>query len=302
MPSLTALRAFEAAARHQSFSLAAGELFVTHAAISRQVRRLEAELGRALFDRTGNRVRLNEAGRELARALGGAFDAIAAASHRLGAGPRTDRLVIAVDPGLADRWLNRRLGRFQERAPGLDIEIIPALHLVDLESGAVDAAVYYSFDDPPRTLRSVRLMDVMAFPVCSPRLLGGLARPADLARHRLLHEQDTTWWRRWLALADETTVDWSKGTIYRESSLVLDAATDGQGVAVGDNLLAYEELRDGRLVKPFAETCRSGTYFLVRPAAAEPSPALAAFETWLLEAFALQTAASAPWTEAVARV
>jgi len=300
LPGLTALRAFEAAACHESFSLAAAELHVTHAAISRQVRCLEAELGQVLFRRTGNRVTLNEAGHDLARSLSRAFDGIAAASHRLSAGRRADRLVIAVDTGLADRWLNRRLAAFQQTEPGLDIEIIPSLRLVDFPREAVDAAVHYGFDDLPPGLRSLRLMDVVAFPVCSPELLTGerpLHRPADLARHRLLDEQDTEWWRRWLALAGETDVDWSRGTIHHDSSLVLDAAADGQGVAVGDNPLAFEALAEGRLVKPFTATLRTGTYYLVRPERDADHPGLDRFETWLADEFKTQTAMSAAWAE-----
>ena len=189
MPSLTALRSFEAAARHQSFSLAADELHVTHAAISRQVRRLEETLEVRLFTRTGNRVVLTPAGADLLPVLSRAFDAIAPATDRAADGRSTGRLVLSVDPGLAARWLNTRLERFHRSAPDVDVEIIPALDLAAFSQGRADAAIHYCFTQPLPADRSVWLIAVEAFTVCSPRLVeaGGLARVSDLARHRLLH-------------------------------------------------------------------------------------------------------------------
>ena len=300
MPSLNALRTFEAAARHENFSLAAQELLVTHAAVSRQVRRLEEDMSAMLFRRTGNRVSLTAAGRDLAIVLSRAFDSIAAATGRAAAGREADRLVLSVDPGLAARWLNARLSRFHEIAPEVDVEIIPSLELIDLPDELVDAAVHYSFGLPPSGLRAVHLITVDAFPVCSPRLVEaapGLATTADLAHHRLLHEQDTSWWRRWLALVGEEQVDWSKGAVYHNSSLVLDAAVAGQGVAIGDNLLAFSELDAGRLVKPFAATLPSGSYYLVRSDSDDERPALRTFDAWLVNEFAHQAAASATWAD-----
>lgn len=300
MPRLTALRAFEAAARHESFSRAAQELLVSHAAISRQIRQLEEDLAVQLFERTGNRVVLTRPGRDFLTVLTSAFDSIAAAAERLVSGRRLDRLVLSVDPGLATRWLNRRLEGFQRAEPGIDIEIIPSLELAPFPNDLIDAAVHYGFDDLPARQRSVRLISLEAFPVCSPKLLEGeraLRVPADLAHHRLLHEQDTTWWRRWLTMVGGTGVDWSKGTIYRDSSLVLDAAVAGQGVAIGDNLLPFEELEAGDLVKPFARSCPSGTYYLVKPEPDREHPALATFEAWLVDEFAVQTVKSTRWAE-----
>jgi LysR family glycine cleavage system transcriptional activator len=293
MPSLTALRAFEAAARHQSFTLAARELFVTHAAISRQVRRLERDMGLRLFQRAGNRVSLTAPGVDLRAVVASAFDAIAAGARRVADAHAHRRLVLTVDPGLAQRWLNARLAAFHRMQPDVDVEIIPTLELVGFPNDAVDAAIHYAFADPPAGLRWVHLIRVAAFPVCAPALLDDLRAPADLARHRLLHEQDTSWWRRWLARVGETGVDWSKGLIYRDSGLVLDAAASGQGVAIGDNLLAYEELAAGRLVRPFAATLPSGSYYLIMADGATRHPNLPAFEAWLIEQFQAQVGASA---------
>lgn len=301
MPSLTALRTFEAAGRHENFSLAAQELLVTHAAVSRQVRRLEDDLGIRLFHRTGNRVRLTVAGADLLPVLSGAFDTIAAAANRVAAGRRTTRLVLTVDPGLAARWLNARLAGFHAIEPDVDVEIIPSLGLAAFQNEQADAAIHYDFVVPSAPLQSVHLITLDAFPVCSPDLLAmepGLREPADLARFRLLHEQDTTWWRRWLELVGADRVDWSKGAVYRDSSLVLDAAAAGQGVAIGDNLLAFEALEAGNLVRPFSATCPSGSYYLVKPEVDRQHPALASFEVWLVNEFITQAGKSARWTRA----
>ena len=222
---------------------------------------------------------------------------VAAATGRLAEGRENGRLVLSVDPGLAARWLNARLEHFHRIAPGVDVEIIPSLDLAAFSQGRADAAIHYSFTPPEPTVRSVWLITVEAFPVCSPRLIdeGGLREPADLCNCRLLHEQDTSWWRRWLALAGVEGVDWTRGLVYHDSSLVLDAAAEGQGVAVGDNLLAFEALASGRLVKPFATTCPSGSYYLLKPEKAMEHPAVVAFEAWLVNAFAIQGAAGARW-------
>jgi LysR family glycine cleavage system transcriptional activator len=298
MPSLTALRTFEAAGRYQNFTLAAQELLVTHAAVSRQIRRLEYELAVRLFHRTGNRVELTAAGSDLLHVLTPAFDSIAVATNRASAGRRPNRLVLCVDPGLAARWLNERLADFRRLDPGIDVEIFPSLNLIPFEREQVDAAIHYAYVAPAAPLRSVHLIAVEAFPVCSPRLLAdgrGLRTPGDLADHRLLHEQDTTWWRRWLELVGEDDVDWSKGAVYHDSGLVLDAAAAGQGVAVGDNVLAFEALEDGRLIRPFVQTCPSGSYYFVKPAPDLQHPALPTFETWLVQECADQATRSAKW-------
>lgn len=297
LPSLTALRTFESAARHENFSLAAEELHVTHAAVSRQVRRLEEALEVRLFERTGNRVGLTAAGADLLPVLSRAFDTIAAATGRLAAGRQTGRLVLSVDPGLAARWLNTRLERFHRIVPQVDVEIIPALDLAPFARGRADAAIHYSFTPPEPAMRSVWLMAVEAFPVCSPVLQQeeGLRIAADLARFRLLHEQDTSWWRRWLTLAGIEGVDGTKGLVYHDSSLVLDAAAEGQGVAIGDNLLGFGALATGRLIRPFGPTCPSGSYYLIKPERTLEHPALAVFEAWLINEFAIQAEESRRW-------
>jgi LysR family glycine cleavage system transcriptional activator len=132
-----------------------------------------------------------------------------------------------------------------------------------------------------------RLLSLHAFPVCGPGLLAGrhpLREPEDLVHHRLLHEASTEWWKRWLTAAGVTGVDWGAGHIFHESTLALEAALAEEGVALGDNLLALRELEASRLVKPFRQTCPTGSYYLatLRDADASPDPTLALFREWLL--------------------
>lgn len=284
VPSLTALRAFESAGRHESFKAASEELHVSQAAISRQVRLLETQLGVLLFERLNRRVRLTEPGARYHAALRQAFDAIAAATSQATRGRHPGRLVLSVDPGFAARWLMPRLGRFRTMHPMTEVDILPSLQLVPLPHPGIDAAIHYGKPSQPG-LRCDLLLRVRAFPVCSPALMRGtppLRRPADLCGHRLLHEASTDWWGRWLRAARVTGVDSTAGPIYHDSNLALDAAIAGEGVALGDDCLAFADLQSGRLVKPFNLACSSGSYYFVYPALAKPDASIAAFRSWLI--------------------
>jgi LysR family glycine cleavage system transcriptional activator len=284
LPSLTALRAFESAGRHESFKAASEELHVTQAAISRQVRLLETRLRVALFERLNRRVRLTEPGTRYLAMLRQAFDAIGVATDQVGRGSHPGRLVLSVDPGFAARWLMPRLRRFRTAHPMTEVDIVPSLELVPLPHPGIDAAIHYGKPSHPG-LRHDMLLRVRAFPVCSPALRAGtppLRRPADLRGHRLLHEASTDWWGRWLRAARVSGVDSTAGPIYHDSNLALDAAIAGEGVALGDDCLAFADLQSGRLMKPFRLACNSGTYYFVYPDLPEPDAAIAAFRTWLL--------------------
>jgi LysR family glycine cleavage system transcriptional activator len=297
LPSLTALRAFEAAARHQSFKDAAAELSVTHAAISRQVRDLEVALDTALFVRLNRRVVLTEAGRAYSAVLRRAFDDIAAATRRLDDVTARGRLVLLVEPALASRWLVHRLKVFRARHPDVEVEIKPAPGPVDIPRDLAHAAICYGRSGRPG-VRHDLLFALRAFPVCTPAVAAGpppLRRPADLAGHRLLHEVSTEWWQRWLEAAGAADVDWTRGPIYHDAILALDAALEGEGVAIGDSLLAYPDLEAGRLVKPFDFTLATGAYYFISPDTPAEPPKLAAFRAWLLAEAAAQARASERW-------
>ncbi len=300
LPPLNALRAFEAAARHLSFSRAAEELHVTHAAISHQVKALEERLGVKLFRRLTRAVRLTDAGQAYLPVLRDAFDRIAEATERLVASDTIGALTVSTTPGFAARWLVSRLVAFREAYPDIDIRLTPSLHLVDFAREEVDVAVRYGRGEWPG-LRADCLLTLNVFPVCSPKLLEGphpLLTPDDLRHHTLLHDDMAADWGRWLLVAGVDGIDTTRGPRIHDSSLVLQAAVDGLGVALARSALAAADLAAGRLVKLFDISLPSvACYYVVYPEAWADRPKIAAFREWLL-AEARREEAAGPTTAA----
>jgi LysR family glycine cleavage system transcriptional activator len=183
------------------------------------------------------------------------------------------------------RWLVLRLGRFHAANPQIDLRLSATGALADFAREDVDVAIGYGHGDWPG-LKSVRLLDLRGFPVCSPRLLTEgppLLQPRDLARHTLLHEDDGAFWRQWLDAAGASEIDADRGPRFDDTHLALAAAEAGQGVALGDDALVAAELAQGRLVSPFAtEIGTDKAYWLVHPPEAEARPKVAAFRSWFL--------------------
>jgi len=295
LPPLKSLRAFEAAGRHLSFTKAADELNVTQAAISHQVKSLEAALRMQLFRRFNRRLMLTDAGQTYLPALTGALDQIDAATRRLRADDDTGNLKISVATSLAAKWLLPRLARFRARHPDIDVQVSASDKLVDFARDDFDLGIRYGFGSYPG-LRIDRLMQDTVFPVCSPALLQGptpLLRPADLKHHTLLHEEwgepiNAPDWRAWLAAAGVEDVNPDRGPGYSHSSLALQAAIDGQGVALARSSLVGLDLEAGRLVQPFGPVLPT-TYacYVVSPTATAERPKIKAFREWQLEQAAL---------------
>jgi len=287
LPPLGAVRAFEAAGRRLSFTKAAEELHVTQAAVSHQIRQLEAWLGLPLFRRGNRSVELTEPGRDYLAAASLALDLLAQATGRLVEREAGGQLAVSVLPSFAARWLVPRLGDFRERHPEIDVRIAASSDLVDFARDDVDLAIRYGSGGWPG-LRAVRFLEEEIFPVCSPRLLQGarpLRVPADLAQHVLLHDDSEEDWRRWLVAAGVAGVDATRGPVIDDSSMVLQAAVDGQGVALTRSALAALDLAAGRLVRPFDVSLRSRfAYWLVAPERAFERPKVKAFVDWVLEA------------------
>lgn len=264
---LTALRSFEAAGRHLSFSRAAEELHVSQAAVSRQIRDLEAFLKTRLFVRLHRRVELTEHGRTLHEGLVAGFDAIdRSLSSVLGGSPGLVR--VSVEPSLAAAWLLPRLGRFHSLHPDIDIALDVDSRLVSFHGDGPTLALRFSVRDTSWPGAEAELLwRAVDTPVISPALLaaaGPLASPADLARFTLLHEENRSGWNRWFQAAGiEETGLAKRGPLLADASLSKQAALLGQGVALGDMLLVYEELESGALVRPFATMSACGAYFLV---------------------------------------
>ncbi|NIR91690.1 MAG: transcriptional regulator GcvA [Gammaproteobacteria bacterium] len=295
LPPLTALRAFDAAARHLSFARAAEELHVTPAAISQQVRALEDYLGVKLFRRLPRSVVITEAGQSGLIALREGLDKLAEAAELFRTHDANATLVVSVVPTFAAKWLVPRLDRFQALHPEIEVRVDASNRLIDFEREDVDLGIRYG-SGVYRGLVVHRLTSgtEVVFPVCSPQLLEGLhplRRLDDLRWHTLIHTdwkgQEDTWpnWRVWLRAAGLTDIDASRGPRFNVGALAAQAAVEGQGVALCNEFLAAQDLAEGRLVKPFELGVKAATHFahyLVYPEAAARRPKVAAFCEWVL--------------------
>ncbi|RMD64805.1 MAG: transcriptional regulator GcvA [Alphaproteobacteria bacterium] len=288
LPPLNALRAFEAAARHLSFTKAAEELHVTQAAISHQVRALEEVLGVTLFRRFNRRLMLSDAGQQYLPQLSEAFDQIDAATQRLRSEEDHGILKVSVANSFAAKWLLPRMPRFYERHPDLDVQISASDRLTDFTREDIDMGIRYGRGHYPG-LHVEMLMDDLVLPVCSPRLLEGprpLRTPADLRYHTLLHDEVAQSgfpdWRQWLIEAGVTGVNPDRGPRYSHASLVIQAAIDGQGVALTRTSLVSLDIEAGRLISPFGPILSSNfACYVVAPPSHVGRPKVKAFRDWL---------------------
>jgi LysR family transcriptional regulator, glycine cleavage system transcriptional activator len=283
LPSLNALRAFEAAARHVSLTLAAQELNVTHAAISRHVRELETWLGVRLFERTGRGVRLTTAGGTLAADLTPTFDQMAEAVGRHAVQRRPQTLSVSAEASLAQLWLLPRLVAFSNANPGIELALDASNDLVDFaRQPTIDLGIRYGRGPWPGTSATL-LLEADQFPVCCPDLLadGRIRTPADLSEATLLHEDAKhELWRGWLTAAGVAESVAVGGPVLR-GPLAISAAENGQGFAIADAITAADGLLAARLVRPFVPVIRRGAYWLVRSSGARPNRLAEAFHHWL---------------------
>lgn len=285
-PPLHLIRSFESAARHLSFTRAAEELHVTQAAISHQVKALEEHLGRKLFRRLNRALLLSDDGQAYLPSVSRAFALLNDATRNLLERDAPGPLTVSALPSFAARWLVPRLGRFRQIHPDIDLRIDPSAALTDFASGDVDVGVRYGRGKYPG-LRADWLMTEDIFPVCSPALLSGehpLRAPGDLEHQVLLHDDGHGDWRTWLLAAGIDRVDPTRGPIFTDSSMLIQAAMAGQGVALARGVLAADELAAGRLVRPFTLSLPTEyAYYLVCPQNTAEQPKIAAFRDWLLD-------------------
>jgi LysR family glycine cleavage system transcriptional activator len=290
LPSLNGLRAFEAAARHLSFTQAAAELNVTQTAISHQIKRLEEELGLRLFIRKNRALALTPKAKDYLPGVRAAFNDLRLATDRLLRKDDDNVVTISTLSSLAAKWLLPRLSTFQEAHPSIDVRITTSTGLVDFRSGDVDAAIRYGRGHWPG-LRTQWLMADELFPVCSPVLLNGdkpLRVPEDLAHHTLLHssggfEDD---WRQWLTAAGlPANISKQRGVTFDVSFMTVQAAIDGIGVAMGRTSYVQDDIAKGRLVVPFKIALPTDAgFYLVSPEAVDDPPKLKLFRQWLIAA------------------
>jgi LysR family transcriptional regulator, glycine cleavage system transcriptional activator len=284
LPPLNALKAFEAAARHESFTRAAEELCVTQGAVSHQVKALEAELAIKLFNRERQRLIITEAGRDYLAVVRDALDRIAMGTERLLQRQSAGVLTVSTSPDFAAKWLVHRLGHFAEAHPSIDLRVSAAMHHVDFAREDVDMAVRHGDGNWPG-LDAVQLSSEQLFAICSPKLLSGrrLGKPADLLKFPLIHLDSRADWTRWLRAAGMSDDSVKHGPVLNRASMVIDAAINGQGIALARTTLAAWDLINGRLVRPFAESLRlSKTYWIICPKATSNLPKIVTFRDWLL--------------------
>ena len=286
LPPMQALRAFEAAARERSLTRAAESLHVTHGAISHQIKALEEDLGVRLVERAGRGIRLTDEGERFATRVRAAFAELASAVQEMAQRANPRRLRVSCTPSFGARWLLPRIGRFIAANKDIDLDISATNALVDFNRDDMDVAIRYGFGHWPG-LVSEHLADDAFFPVCSPRIAGGMPkRPEDLARYTLLRADDE-FWKPWFDAVGVDLPEPVRGPIFNDSSHLLQAAADGQGVALARRTLIGKDLRNRVLVRPFAvEVAAPRKFFLVCPPRMEHTAKFAAFRQWLREEFA----------------
>lgn len=293
LPPLNALRAFEVAARHLSFTKAADELHVTPAAVSQQVKTLEDFAGTPLFRRLTRALRLTEAGRSVLPLLQEGFEKLAEAGEVLRQREDERVLTVSVPPTFGAKWLVPRLDRFYRNYPEYDLRIDATDRRVDFKLENVDLALRYGAGRYPG-LDSECLLSEIAFPVCSPSLLEGehpLRTPHDLRYHTLLHVQWATEsvaapsWRMWLRAAGIEDIPAERGPHFNLESMAVQAAINGQGVALVTGAPVASDLAEGRLVRPFPDEINQSTkfcYYLVYPGGRLNLAKVAAFREWIM--------------------
>lgn len=295
LPPLSALRAFEAAARHLSLTQAARELSVTPGALSHQIRGLEEFLAVKLFERRVRSIALTTAGKQLYPGLQTGFAHIREAVESLDAAHAAHVLVVSTSPGLTSKWLAPRLYRFGAAYPDIDVRISSSAANANFAADGVDLAVRNMPVDPAPdpALAIETLVDVTYIPVCSARLIekyGPVKNTQALARLPLIHDESLAArraspnWSDWFAAAGVTNVDLSRGLRFTSSDHALDAAGEGAGVLLAHDIMAYDWLRAGRLVMPVKFALPAGrTFSLVWAKARKPSPAADKFRQWIKE-------------------
>lgn len=292
LPPLNALRAFEVAARHLSFTRAAAELHVTPAAVGQQVRLLEDFMGVPLFRRESRALVLTPAGQACLPGIREGFEHLITAVTEIGSPRDRGRLTISVAPSFAAKWLLPRLVDFEKRQGDIDVHVDASMLLANLGDGTVDLAIRYGAGQYPG-LMVERLLAEEVYPVCSPALRDGpnpIRSPADLVHHTLLHDDSPDndpscpTWSMWLRAAGVHGADTTRGPHFGQSSFALEAAALGRGVALAKGTIASADLAADRVVRLFEMSIPLAfAYYLVYPEAKSSWPKVAAFRAWLFE-------------------
>lgn len=290
LPPLSSFRVFEAAARHLSFTKAAEELHVTPAAVSQKVRSLEAHYGLSLFARNTRGMALTAIGSAILPGIKEGLGLLHAAHQRLQDERKSGILTVSVYPSLAEKWLIPRLERFRESHPDIDLRIDSSYEIADFERDGVDVAIRYGAGHYPDRV-TIPILDEITFPVASPGVAEKLQTLEDLRDVPLIHierEQPSVTgaiWSLWLKAAGIQSIDASRGIRFNTEAMLLRAAIDGLGVALGRSTIVQDDIAAGRLVAPFGEDMNVTSaygHFLVYPTRAEKIDKVVAFRDWVL--------------------
>lgn len=284
LPSTSALRALDAVARLGSVTRAAAELNITRSAISHQLRFLERELGFAVIERDGRGVALTPRGESYAREVRKALQTLSDARAKSADAALSGRLVISCAPGFASFWLCAEIGAFQNAHPQARITIVTPKRFDDVSAPDID--IFIAFGKSEWSGKWYELLtNLHETPVCSPALInacGGLTEPDDIAKVTLLHLADHSDWTNWLMAAGADEVDPAQGIVFSDMHLVIAAALAGQGIAIGDPIIAGGALSAGRLMRPFALAIRApNSYYLVADRGRLRQPLVKAFRSWI---------------------
>jgi LysR family glycine cleavage system transcriptional activator len=285
LPPLNALKAFEAAARNLSFTKAADELFVTQAAVSHQIKTLEEHLGLKLFLRKNRSLLLTEEGQGYFLDIRDIFTQLIDATEKLLARGAKGSLTVSLTPSFAIQWLVPRLNLFNEAHPDIDVRIKAQDQDENSLTDDVDVAIYYGRGNWSG-IETHKLHTEYMVPLCSPMLLNStipMNTPADLQKHVLLHDMTRRNWKTWMKTAGVRDIKVNQGPIFSHSSMVLQAAVHGQGVALGNSVLAKPDIDAGRLVIPFSHYLESkNAFYLVFRESQSELGKIVSFKDWML--------------------
>jgi DNA-binding transcriptional LysR family regulator len=281
LPPLNALRAFEAAARHLSFTRAADEMNVTQAAISHQVKALEERLGVKLFRRLPRRLLLTDEGQALLPDLRDAFNRIALAIDRLSARSAVGTLTVSSMTTIVMTWLVPRLPRFQAAHPEIDVRLMTTQRLVDFAREDIDVGIRFGTGKWPG-VKVERMFGEVLTPLCGRHLRDRIATPADLRKLPLLRTTEEEEWPIWFAAAGVKAVEFMRGPIFDSTMIAVQAAIDGLGIVLGPPSLFLDDIAAGRLFQPFPLAVETGkSYWLAVPENAAERPKVKAFRDWV---------------------
>lgn len=288
LPPLTALRAFEAAARHMSFAKAAAELNVTPAALSFQIKSLEEHLGQPLFHRLNRAVELTEAGRTLLPGTSDGFNALTAAWRSVKRLTDAASLTVTAGPAFTAKWLAPRLYDFAQAHPEIELRFSASLRIMDFNRDDIDVAIRFGYG-PDTGLFSEPLSEEWMTPVMTPALAREVSQPSDLLKMTLLHDDSVAFlnppcdWNAWFRAAG-VTADVTSGPRFSQADHAIDAALSGGGVVLARASLAYQDIKAGRLVAPTGVGISTEARFrFICPKGAETRPQIAAFKAWIME-------------------